>query len=112
MERIRSVPMSRRAARLDIGTERIRSIFDKHGFTFVWSYGEMAILVEGLGFDWSISKTAKCIKELVALTRPHDTANHDSATPSLFPNAWKPPSITITSESADSLSHLSDASVA
>ena len=47
-----------------------RSIFDRHDFAILWSYAEMAPLIEGLGYDWAIEQTAKCIKELIELTRP------------------------------------------
>ena len=49
---------------------RVRSIFDRHDFAFVWSYAEMAPLIAGVGYDWAVEKTAKCIAELVALVRP------------------------------------------
>ena len=34
-------------------------------------------MIEGLGYDWAIEQTAKCIKELVELTGP-DAALPDS----------------------------------
>ena len=59
-----------RAGRWDVSTGRVRSIFDRHDFAFVWSYAEMAPLVTGVGYDWAIDKTAKCIKELIQLVNP------------------------------------------
>ena len=59
-----------RAGRWDNTTGRVRSIFDRHDFAFVWSYAEMAPLVAGVGYDWALKKTAKCIDELVALIHP------------------------------------------
>ena len=59
-----------RAGRWDSTTGRVRSIFDRHDFAFVWSYAEMAPLVAGVGYDWAVEKTAKCIAELVTLVRP------------------------------------------
>ena len=59
-----------RAGRWDNTTGRVRSIFDRHDFAFVWSYAEMAPLIAGVGYDWAVEKTAKCIAELVALVRP------------------------------------------
>ena len=59
-----------RAGRWDNTTGRVRSIFDRHDFAFVWSYAEMAPLVAGVGYDWAVEKTAKCIAELVTLVRP------------------------------------------
>jgi putative DNA methylase len=44
--------------------------FDRHDFAFKWSYAEMAPLIVGLGFDWVIAQTTKCIGELIALVRP------------------------------------------
>ena len=59
-----------RAGRWDVSTGRVRSIFDRHDFAFVWSYAEMAPLVTGVGYDWAMDKTAKCIKELIQLVNP------------------------------------------
>ena len=57
----------------DTSTGRgIRHIFNRHDFAFVWSYAEMAPLVAGVGYDWAIRKTAKCIKELVELVGAGD----------------------------------------
>ena len=100
-----------RAGRWDNTTGRVRSIFDRHDFAFVWSYAEMAPLVSGIGYDWAIDKTAKCIKELVALVRP-DT---NGASGDLFDAAKAkphiPPPITITCKPGDSLDHLEDGGI-
>ena len=50
-----------RSGRWDNTTSRVRSIFDRHDFAFVWSYAEMAPLISGVGYDWAIDKTAKSI---------------------------------------------------
>ena len=71
-----------RAGRWDNTTGRVRSIFDRHDFAFVWSYAEMAPLVAGVGYDWAIDKTAKCIRELVALVHPE--AGGGAGLPGLF----------------------------
>ena len=99
-----------RAGRWDSTTGRVRSIFDRHDFAFVWSYAEMAPLVTGVGYDWAIEKTAKCIDELVALVRP-GTAG---APPDLFTTPetnYTPPPITITCKPGDSLDHIEDGSI-
>ncbi len=100
-----------RAGRWDNTTSRVRSIFDRHDFAFLWSYAEMAPLVSGVGYDWAIEKTVKCIRELVALIHPE--AN--GATGNLFdePNAEPHvlPPITITCKPGDSLGHIADGSV-
>ena len=46
-----------RSGRWDNTTGRVRSIFDRHDFAFVWSYAEMAPLISGVGYDWAIDKT-------------------------------------------------------
>ena len=50
--------------------EVVANTFNRHDFAFCWSHAEMASLVVGLGYDWAIEQTAKCIGELVALVRP------------------------------------------
>ena len=101
-----------RAGRWDNTTSRVRSIFDRHDFAFVWSYAEMAPLVTGVGYDWAIEKTAKCIGELVAMVRP----DVRTADPDLFDRidekrATAPPPITVTCKPGDSLDHIRDASI-
>ena len=97
-----------RSARWDVVTERVRSIFDRHGFAFLWSYAEMYPLTAAVGHDWIFSKTAECIEELAAMTCPQESHEH-SGTRSLF--GWIPPTITLTCKSGDSLDHLPDGSV-
>lgn len=100
-----------RAGRWDNTTGRVRSIFDRHDFAFVWSYAEMAPLVSGVGYDWAIDKTAKCIDELVTLVRPEPRSDCLN----LFERAdaveFIPPPVTITCKSADSLDHIKDSSL-
>ena len=101
-----------RASYWDTSTGRgIRHIFNRHDFAFVWSYAEMAPLVSGVGYDWAIDKTAKCIRELVALIRP----DADSKNGNLFddPDAaeYTPPPVTITCKPGDSLDHIEDGSI-
>ena len=99
-----------RAGRWDNTTGRVRSIFDRHDFAFVWSYAEMAPLVSGVGYDWAIDKTTKCIKELIALIRPGTAAG---ASPDLFAGNEPDdtPSATITCKPGDSLDHIEDGSI-
>ena len=100
-----------RAGRWDNTTGRVRSIFDRHDFAFVWSYAEMAPLVEGVGYGWAIDKTAKCIGELVALVRP----DSDGGAGELFADAGVEtlvtPPVTITCKPGDSLDHIADGSI-
>ncbi len=64
----------------------------------------MAPLIAGLGYDWAIGQTAKCIGELVALVRP--------GAGDLFPDAGaRRPPITVTCKSGDNLDHVAGGSI-
>ena len=105
-----------RMTRWHVNREVMANTFDRHDFSFKWSYAEMAPLVVGLGYDWAIKQTAKCIAELVALVLPDaPTADGD-----LIDRANRtgdedlslaPPPPTITCKPGDSLDHLGDASI-
>ena len=103
-----------RSGRWDNTTGRARSIFDRHNFAFVSSYAEMAPLVVGVGYDWALEKTARCIDELVALIHPEAGGNTgdllDAAEPKPAQTAATRP-ITITCKAADSLDHIDDGSI-
>ncbi len=83
----------------------IAGTFDRHDFALKWSYAEMAPLIAGVGYDWAIGQTAKCIGELVSLVRPGD-ADRDN----LFEAAPAPP-VTVSCTSGDSLDHVADGSI-
>ena len=100
-----------RAGRWDNTTGRVRSIFDRHGFAFVWSYAEMAPLVSGVGYDWAIDKTTKCIGELVALVRPGPDRNAGTLFAGADVETGSPPPVTITCKPGDSLDHIADGSI-
>ena len=89
--------------------EVVANTFNRHDFAFCWSHAEMAPLVTGLGYDWAFTQTAKCIKELIELLSPQDKRKD------IFDRAAKkppaPPPVTITCKSADSLDHISNASI-
>ena len=100
-----------RAGRWDNTTGRVRSIFDRHDFAFVWSYAEMAPLITGVGYDWAIGKTAKCIDELVALVRPGANGGAGDLFDTADEAEHKPPPINITCKPGDSLDHIDDATI-
>lgn len=103
-----------RSCRWDITTGRVRSVFDRHDFAFVWSYAEMAPLIAGLGADWAIEQTARCISELVALARPDidvKAALKHKQQSNLLDRTFQPPPVIITCKSADNLDHIPDVSV-
>ena len=93
--------------------EVVANTFNRHDFAFCWSHAEMAPLVVGLGYDWAIRHTAKCIKELINLIHPEQVPTgdlFDAAEPKSARSA-SPPPVTITCKSADSLDHLADGSI-
>lgn len=98
---------------------RLRSVFDRHDFAFKWSFGEMAPLVDGLGYDWAIKETAKCVGELVDLVRPAEAIPKGSAANrarrerhgDLFAANSPLPKIELTCKSADALDHVADGSI-
>ena len=103
--------------------EVVANTFNRHNFAFSWSHAEMAPLIAGLGYDWAIGQTAKCIGELVALVHPgakgaggRTARSADNPTGDLFWGASAarppaPPPTTITCKSGDSLDHLEDGSI-
>ena len=90
--------------------EVVANTFNRHDYAFCWSHAEMAPAVTGLGFDWAIQETGKCIRELVKLVRSHDGAPEGG----LFAKSTERPPLppqTITCKPAHDLDHLADASV-
>jgi len=45
----------------------VAGVFDRHDFSFKWSYAEMAPTITGLGYDWAIGQTGKALGELIEL---------------------------------------------
>ena len=90
----------------------IANTFNRHDFAFCWSHAEMAPLVAGTGYDWALTNTSKCIKELLDLTDSKVSAcdNLPLHTDSESTDRTPPP-ITVTCKSADSLDHVADSSV-
>jgi adenine-specific DNA methylase len=84
--------------------EVLAGVFDRHNFSFYWSYAEMAPTTAGVSYDWAIRQTAKALGELVELLG-------QSSDGKLEFNAPRPkPTVRIICGSADSLP-LDDASV-
>ncbi|WP_292683857.1 DNA methyltransferase [Novosphingobium sp.] len=89
----------------NVNAVTLRSVFDRHDFAFKWSYAEMGLLADGLGFDWAIEATAKALKELVSMVGEGkrgdmlDVMQGDNAT------------ISITNGSGASMPHIADKSV-
>jgi len=82
----------------DATTVTIRGRFDRHDFSFKWSYGEMAPTSTGLGYDWVVEQTGKSLRELLELT-----GNDTNENGSLYARSRSTPETRVTCGSADSL---------
>jgi adenine-specific DNA methylase len=100
--------------------EVVANTFNRHDYAFCWSYSEMAPLVKGLGFDWALEETGKCIAELVELVRPGEgksarKAAKESKDQDLDFDApltsGDRPKVTVTCGSADNLEAVGTASI-
>ena len=101
-----------RAGCWDTNTQRVRHIFGRHDFAFVWSYAEMAPLVPGAGYAWAIKKTTKCIEELLDLSLTESSASASLPLHAISESVDStPPQITVTCKSAIALDHIPDRSV-
>ena len=100
-----------RMTRWHVNREVMVNTFDRHDFAFVWSYAEMVPLIVGLGYDWAIGQTAKCIDELVSLVRPESNGSVGDLFVETKSPEYTPPPITITCKPGDSLDHVEDSSI-
>jgi putative DNA methylase len=100
----------------NVEAQRLRSVFDRHDYALKWSFGEMAPLIVGLGYDWAIKQTAKCVEELIELARPDlapsgNGGNGGQGGLALGRSNSAPSSIEITCKPADALDHIADGSI-
>jgi adenine-specific DNA methylase len=63
----RLIDWNSRQCTWELGKLRMAHTFAVHAFPIKWSFAEMSPLVEGLGYDWSLKQTAKCLDELIDL---------------------------------------------
>jgi adenine-specific DNA methylase len=75
-------------------------VFDRHDFSFKWSYAELPPTIAGVGYDWAFDQTGKSLRELIELSgHPKESKG-----PSLFTQTARPiPEIKISCGSGDSL---------
>ncbi|MBV9397055.1 MAG: DUF1156 domain-containing protein [Bryobacterales bacterium] len=87
--------------------EVVAGVFDRHDFSFKWSYAEMASTIKGLGYDWALEQTGKALRELIELLghAPDASTNGD-----LFHPPPPERKVNVLCASADAIS-LTDASV-
>ncbi len=103
-----------RMTRWIVQREVMANTFDSHNFAHKWSYAEMVPFIEGAGYDWAIRQVSKCLGELIELTRPDLATARERPTDGLqFEDVEqaKPPQVTITCQSGDSLAHIIDQTV-
>ena len=101
-----------RSCRWDTTIGRVRSIFDRHDFAFVSSYAEMPPLLLGQTSEWAIRKTARCIEELVELSRPPEAnREEDLVEKANGTSKWTPPKLVLLCGSADSLQSIQESSI-
>ncbi|CAM3225624.1 hypothetical protein SPZE110945_12265 [Sphingomonas zeae] len=85
--------------------EVVANLFERHDFAVKWSYGEMAVMVEGLGHDWAVEATRKALQELVHMVAGGKRGDMlDSV-------AGVSGSITVQNGSGASMPHIADRSV-
>jgi putative DNA methylase len=95
-----------RMTRWHVNREVMVNTFDRHDFSFKWSYAEMAPLIIGLGYDWAIEQTRKCIEELVEMVGgDHSTQRN------LLSSTRNGASIATSCVSADALIGIDDGSI-
>ncbi len=99
------------------GREVLEHTFRDHAFVLKWSYAEMAVMVDGVGYDWAIKQTAKCIEEFIELVRPdidldaQRVGGHQVDAFAHGSSRFVPPPVTVTCKSADALDHIADGTV-
>ncbi len=81
----------------NVKADRLRSVFDRHDFSFKWSFGEMAPTITGIGYDWAIDEVGKCIEELIELS------GADDGQPDLFKSNGPTSAIQVKLGSGDEL---------
>ena len=54
------------------GREVLGPVFATHDFGMKWSYAEMAVVIRGLGLEWVLPETRKCLRELIELSERVD----------------------------------------
>ena len=107
----KSIDWNSRACTWHPYREVVGHTFQRHDFAIRWSYTEMAPLVSGLGYDWAIRQTRKCINELVELVTPAGANSNGDLFDSAGAAKCNPPAISITCKPGDSLDHIEDGSI-
>ena len=92
--------------------EVIGHSFQRHDFSFKWSFAEMAPLVTGAGYEWALTNTSKCIKELLDLTGTEASRFGSLPLHAIAESVDRTlPPITVTCKPGDRLDHIPEGSV-
>ena len=57
-----------RMVRWHSSREVVAGVFDRHDFSFKWSFAEIAPTIAGVGLDWAVEQTGKSLDELIELS--------------------------------------------
>lgn len=93
----------------DWTTGRVRHVFVRHEFSFKWSYAEMATVTDGLGYDWAIEQTSRCLQELIELCSDPASDNGTLFADRVQPAV--PPAVSVTCKPGDALDHVETGTV-
>jgi len=100
-----------RMVRWHANREVVAGVFDRHDFSFKWSYAEMAPTVTGLGYDWAVEQTGKSMKELIELCGGDAVSDEEGLLAGAMGAHTNIPDPVITCASGDALNDVADASV-
>ena len=59
----------------DSSTNKVAGIFATHDYGMKWSYAEMSVTIRGLGLEWVLPETRKCLWELITFSNRNADAN-------------------------------------
>jgi adenine-specific DNA methylase len=97
-----------RMTRWHANREVMVNTFDRHDFAFKWSYAEMAMAIEGLGYEWVIGQTAESIEKICKLV--HE--GHSSPGTLFEPATNLPESpLIVTCKPGSGLDHIANGSI-
>lgn len=97
-----------RMTRWHANREVMVNTFDRHDFAFKWSYAEMAMAIEGLGYDWVVAQTAESIEKICNLVHEgHSQGTLFDSIKNEKPNAQ----LVITCKPGNALDHIADESI-
>jgi putative DNA methylase len=93
----------------------IVNTFDRHDFSFKWSFGEMPPLLTGIGLEWVFGQVEKAFTELVDLARTDIDGKALRKTNAQLElgdvTSYTPTSIKISVKPGDQLDHIENKSV-